>query len=197
MALPGRAFYTIQEAAARWGCSPTDIIEWATLKHLNLVTSVPMVVVNGEKRAGLMQIDPSDILQSFRRDGSSPAQCKIFRLRPHGIEDSGWLFVDDEHPLEVSNGDILITSADAEAFETNNELGPRSSRKGAPLYDWDGFWVWVCNRIFEQGLPETQTELVHEAEAWFLRRTDGRKAPEESTLKKRIRKLYNEMQLQG
>ena len=194
MALPGRAFFTIQEAAARWGCTPTDIVEWATLNHFKLVTSIPMVVVSGERMAGLMQLDPSDLLQCFRRDGSGPTEVKIYRLRSNIDDGAAWMFVDDEHPLEVRNADVLITSADADAFETAHEIGPKAARKGNTLYDWDGFWVWVCRRIFEEGLPETQKELAHEAESWFMRRTDGRGVPEESTIKKRVRKLFQEIQ---
>ena len=197
MALPGRAFFTIHEAAARWGCTPTDIVEWATLKHLNLVTSVPMVMINGERKAGLMQLDPADILQCFRRDGSGPTECKIFRLRANDVEDGAWLFVDDEYPLQVRNADILITSADAEAFEAAHEIGPRAAARvweRGLQYDWDAFWVWVCRRVFEEGMPETQKELVHEAEAWFTRQSDGRRVPEETTIQKRIRKLFREIQ---
>lgn len=40
MGLPRRVFYTIHEAAARWGCTVSDIAGWAGTETLKIVTGI-------------------------------------------------------------------------------------------------------------------------------------------------------------
>ncbi len=65
-------------------------------------------------------------------------------------------------------------------------------RGGRPLqYDWDAFWVEVCRRIQEDGLPETQAELVDNMMDWFSDR--GREAIDPRTIEKKISKLFADL----
>ena len=73
------------------------------------------------------------------------------------------------------------------------ELVPESatapSRGGRPTqYDWDAFWIEVCRRVHEHGLPETQAELVDGMFDWFFGR--GKEAIDRRTLGKKISKLF-------
>ncbi len=62
-------------------------------------------------------------------------------------------------------------------------------RGGRPLqHDWDAFGVEVCRRVHEDGLPETQAELVDGMLDWFMDRGD--ESIDASTIKKKISKLF-------
>ncbi len=63
-------------------------------------------------------------------------------------------------------------------------------RGGRPLrHDWDAFWIEVCRRIYEDGLPETQQELVVEMLAWTDETIDQR------TIEKKLSKLLAVLKL--
>ncbi len=57
-----------------------------------------------------------------------------------------------------------------------------------PQYDWDAFWVEVCQRTHRDGLPETQAELVDGLLDWFL--DEGKEAIDRRTIEKKISKLF-------
>ena len=62
-------------------------------------------------------------------------------------------------------------------------------RGGKPLqYDWDAFWVEVCRRTHQDGLPETQAELVDGMLDWFFHR--GKEEIDRRTIEKKISKLF-------
>ena len=69
-------------------------------------------------------------------------------------------------------------------------------RPGAPTrYDWDGFWVEVCRRIYEDGVPHTQGELIRLMLDWFT--NTGRRIPDTSTLKKKVSPLWRQIAPRG
>jgi hypothetical protein len=68
-----------------------------------------------------------------------------------------------------------------------DETAPRR-RGGRPTkYDWDAFWVEVCRRMHEEGLPETQEKLVGKMQGWFTDR--GEENIDPRTIEKKIAKL--------
>ena len=56
MALPPRVFYTLTEAAARWGCSPSDIVGWASIGTIEIVTGLAPSYLGGRQIAGLVTV---------------------------------------------------------------------------------------------------------------------------------------------
>ena len=63
-------------------------------------------------------------------------------------------------------------------------------RGGRPLqHDWDAFWAEVCRRVYVEGLPPTQQELVTEMLTWFANRGD--QEIDESTVRKKISMLFD------
>ena len=65
-------------------------------------------------------------------------------------------------------------------------------RPGAPQkYDWDAFWVELCRRIYEEGVPRTQGELVGLMLDWFGQ--TGRHVPDGSTVKKKVSPLWRQI----
>ncbi len=69
MGLPQRVFYPVHETAARWGCTVSDIAGWAAMGMLKFVTGIPPIACDEVRIAGLVQIEPADILPMFRRCG--------------------------------------------------------------------------------------------------------------------------------
>jgi len=80
MGLPQRVFYTIHEAAARWGCTVSDIAGWSGMGALKIVTGIPPVECADKRVGGLVQIQPMDILPLFRRCGTGPQSAYLHRI---------------------------------------------------------------------------------------------------------------------
>jgi hypothetical protein len=91
MGLPQRALYPVHEAAMRWGCTVSDIAGWAAMGTLKIVTGIPPVQCGEERVAGLVNIDPTDILPMFRRCGTGPQEAHLQRIQPEGSE--SWLYI--------------------------------------------------------------------------------------------------------
>jgi hypothetical protein len=91
MGLPQRAFYPVHETAARWGCTVSDIAGWAATGSLKIVTGIPPVLCGEERVAGMISIDPADILPMFRRCGTGPQEANLQRIKP--LEATDWLYI--------------------------------------------------------------------------------------------------------
>ena len=193
MALPPRVFFTLLEIAARWGCTPTDIAEWAAMERLELITSVPLVQSGEEPIVGLVALHAADLMPMFRRDGSGPPEVRVHRLRPQN-QDQWVLITTPARGLMVARADLLISATEMTRFEEENELVRRpSSQPSAYKYDWDAMYVAVIKRIHEHGLPETQAEFVGEFQDWFARRSENGDAPDERTIRRRLNPIWREL----
>lgn len=85
MALPARVFWNLENLAVRWGCAPVDIVGWATEGIIEIVTSIGLVRCSDtEPLVGLVAVCAEDIMPLFRRNGSDPTACMIWRIRPQG-----------------------------------------------------------------------------------------------------------------
>lgn len=190
MNLPGRAFYNVWEAAARWGRSPTDIIEWAMMGHFPIVVSIPRLTVDGAVHNGIFEVEPSDLLPHFPRLGMTLDKFPIFNVRSIKAEEPGeWMAIDRECDTAVSSLECLIRVADAHKFEQEVGLAPKAAVPVAPKHDWDGMWAFVVCRVHERGIPENGSELARECEEWFMRR-DPTKVPDLSSIRKKTRDCF-------
>lgn len=194
MSLPRRAFFTLLEAAARWGCHPSDIAGWAADGRLSIVTGMNFAQAGETPIAGKVEIQPMDILPLFRRDGSGPRTCRAKRVRPLEEGNTSWVFITDpDEGLQIDSSDLLIPAREVDAFERDCDL-MRRPREVASKYNWDEMYIAVCRRIFESGLPESQKEFVREMQDWFIRRSDDGDAPDESTIRRKLNPLWRELQ---
>jgi len=187
MKLPSRGFYNIWEVSARWGCTPTDVVEWAMMGHMKLVASLPKIVSEGIVYGGLVDLKPTDLLPYFPRHANTFARIPVIRIKMEGEDD--WKLIDEDFQIEIGTTDVMISSADARNFEEQNGLAPERHAGVLNKHDWDGMWGFVICRIHEQGIPNTQSELARECEEWFTRR-DARAVPDLSTILKKIRPVY-------
>jgi hypothetical protein len=101
-------------------------------------------------------------------------------------------------------GDILIRRDEVERFEAESAPAPRdvsvaSAARGGPgappKYDWESFWIETCRRLHDDGPPSTQKEMVLNLLGWFDDK--GAAVPDESTVKKKVSKLWKALGLVG
>ncbi|WIY52442.1 hypothetical protein O9Z70_13385 [Devosia sp. YIM 151766] len=193
MTLPPRVFFSSFEAAARWGCTPTDIVEWAAMERLQLTTSAPFIQTSNGPLSGLIELHAADLMPMFRRDGTGPTEVPIHRVRPPG--EATWAFIMSPQGLMVARPDILISAIEKARFEEENGLARRTA-SGRPnhKYDWEAMFVAVIKRIHERGLPDTQAEFVREFQEWFARRDEKGEAPDERSIRRRLTPVWRALQ---
>ena len=189
MGLPQRVFYPVHETAARWGCTVSDIAGWAAMGMLKVVTGIPPIACDEVRIAGLVQIEPADILPMFRRCGTGPQEAHLRRVRQ--LEGEDWLYITaPEEGVLVSKGDLMILGREVQRFEDVNNLFGRVA-EGAGLgddgdYDWPGMSVEITRRVFEEGLPTSQAEWIRELQDWFAAQSETGEFPDERSIRRRL-----------
>jgi len=58
-------------------------------------------------------------------------------------------------------------------------------------WDWEEFWLELCARLYEDGLSETQAEMVKRMGQWFVNQQSDQ--PAESEIKKRVSRLWRRL----
>lgn len=195
MALPPKAFFTLAETAARWGCLKSDIAGWAAAGHFQILAGISPVRCGANIHCGMVEICAADLMPMFRNDGSGPEEFPVLRIRSIDKPDGQWeIITDPASGVPVSKKDLRLRAADVERFEDEHDLLQRGrGRGGKDRYDWDGMYVAVCKRIHESGLPETQAEFVAEMQEWFMRRLPTGDAPDERTIRRRLTPVWREL----
>lgn len=189
-----RVFFTITEAAAKWGYSPSDVAGWAHQGMLEVKTGIPPVQCGTETVAGLVVIPVADILPMFRRVGNGPREMTIRRVRAAGSTE--WsLITSPEDGVTVSMDDLLIMADEVARFEDEHEIfgRPHASRGPEPRFEWDDFWRAVATRVHERGVPSQLKEMVDEFSNWFLDQTDGKACPSDSVIRKKLSPLWRSL----
>lgn len=194
MALPLQAFHSIYEVAARWGCMPADVAGWAATGLLTIVAGIRPVMCSKVVCSGLVEVPMAEMLTLFRRFGPSDDSCTVHRIRPLGGTD--WMHVTEpEEGIPLRSVDLMLPADEVRRFEGEQDvLRNRLSSIGAPArYDWDGMYVWLLQRVHEQGMPESQAALIGEIQGWFGQHSQDGEVPEDSTIRKRLAPLWRSM----
>lgn len=194
MALPHRIWFTLHEAAARWGCNIADIAGWADAGLFRIITGITPIRCGAETVAGKVVLAPMDLLPLFRRCGTGPREGLIRRVQPFGRDD--WLIITDPAGgILVAIADMLILGEEVLRFEAEHDLVRKivTGPGGPSPYDWDGMMVALIHRIHEQGLPTTQAELVAEMQDWFADQSDGRKMPDSRSIRRRVTPVWKKL----
>jgi hypothetical protein len=204
-----KRFFSIDEISERFGLSLIDMGVLVAERQLRL--SVPVVGLTVEC-GDIEEVDPGEhcrIPTGYRWLNG------LVDLRP----EDGWTVlrngsaVVDE--LEAEPGRyIRISGANIDAAVlsvTREELGVRLSewqrlesqasgadaprvetlprRRGVhATHDWDAFWIETCRTLYFDGIPQTQAALLRKMQDWFA--GQGRKVPDESTLKRKLKPLW-------
>ena len=192
MAFPARCLFTILEASVRWACSQTQIVDWAISDEIDLVAAFREVRFGDQSAAGLLSVPGSEVRPLFRPFGD--AAKKVYVKQARRPSTTIWLTITDpERGVRFTAADIMITADEIERFEQAHEINrTRSAGPGAPgKYDWDGFHIALMKRIHNHGLPATQTALIVEMQEWFIANSTHGSAPDESTIRQRIKVIWH------
>jgi hypothetical protein len=191
MALPPRVYFTLHEASVRWECSLADIAGWASVGRFDIVTAIAPVMSGSQKVTGFVAVAVTDILQMFRRCGTGPTTCRLWRVRPLGQEECVSL---PEHStgIEVTLADLLIMAEEVRRFEADCDLlrRPASHIGSTARYDWDEMYISLIRRVHEHGVPETQAEWVGEVQEWFVEKSESGEVPDERTIRRRLTPIW-------
>jgi len=205
MPLPPRPFHSLSDIAIRWGVMPIDIVGWAADGLLALSIAVlPTKTASSRILCDLVEIAAIDVLPLFRPNGARSENVTIQRARAKGEADWEWLG-EPTGGIVITSPDVLITRAEIEHFERAHGLQTggdgqemqvlrrRLPGPGAPpRYNWDMFFAALTRRIFVQGLPPTQAELVREMLDWF-QAEGGDQTPDESTVRRKVATIWREL----
>ena len=191
MTLPPRAFFSVNEIAARWGCAVADVAGWSIVGHLSMVTGMASVICGKQPVAGLVVVNAADMMQMFRRHGSSDEECRVFRIRLQGSTD--WLHITEPADgVRIKLTDLMLVADEVQKFEEERDVmrRPVASPGAVPRYDWEGVNIMLFQRINDRGLPATQGELIAEVQDWFAQNSPTGEIPEESTTRKKIAPIW-------
>ena len=194
MAFPAQYFYSILDVAGRWGCSQTEVVNYAMSDEINLVAGFSAVKFGTECAAGLMNVSGSEVRALFRPYGKGAKKIYVTQARQLPGED--WKTITEPaRGVRLTAADIMITAKEIDRFEEDHGIGrTRSVGPGAPLkYDWDGFYIAVLKRIYSGGFPARQRDLVVEMQEWFVANSAEGDAPDESTIRRRIQAVWKEL----
>ncbi|HMT45483.1 MAG TPA: hypothetical protein PKE59_00045 [Novosphingobium sp.] len=175
---------------------PADIIDWSIHDHLEICTIAPHITTDDGEISGAVAIPPGDFVRMFRRDGTGPKLASTIRVRPPNSEGRWQRITGPEMGLKLEAADILLSRSQIERFEQNHDMAPKPIRVPpgpSAKWDWDGFYTAIIRRIHDHGLPEQQESLVNEMLEWFERRSDKGEAPDISTVRKKIRPIWQEL----
>lgn len=191
MSLPPRAFFSLIETSARWGCTLADVAGWAATDHLTIVTGIASVICGKQPLAGIVAVNAADMMRMFRRHGPSEEECRVFRVKLRGSDD--WQYITEPADgVVIKITDLMLLAEEVQKFEDKCDLlrGPSGSGGAAPRYDWEGVNIMLFRRINDQGLPATQAELIAEVQDWFSQNSSSGEIPEESTTRKKIAPIW-------
>ena len=195
MGLPRQFLYTVHDVSVRWGRSQSQIIDWAIADELAIVAAITTATIGGEVTGGLHQIAGSDVRPLFRPYGDADREVWLKRARKIGGQQC-LVVSEPAQGVRITASDVLITAEEVERFEELHGLGRGRANAGPglpPRYDWDGFYVAVCKRVYTHVLPARQRELVLEMQEWFIANSANGEAPDESTIRRRIQAIWHEL----
>ncbi len=91
--------------------------------------------------------------------------------------------------------DMMISAAEVQRFEHAYNIFDRGS-EGAGLseegdYDWAAMNIEITRRVFEDGLPASQNEMIRELQDWFAARSEDGSFPDESSIRRRLKPILD------
>ena len=194
MALPRRAFYSLNEVTARWDCAMADIAGWAAVGYFDIVTGIRRALCGSRAFAGFVSVSVADILPMFRRQGSALSTGRLQNIRAAGEND--WCFITDpEEGIEVTLADLMIRGADVCRFEEDCDLLRRTNVNigASSSYDWEAALSAEILRIHEHGVPATQAEWIGRIQEWFAMKTESGDVPDERTIRRRLNPIWKSL----
>lgn len=194
MGLPQKVFYSVNEVSVRWECSLADIAGWASVGYFDIVTVVPSISIGDAQRIeGFVRVAVTDVLPILRGLGKAAKKVRLSRVRPW--DDETWVFLENlpaGKGLKVQREDLLVMADQVRAFEAEHDLlrRPAAHIGSSPRYDWESMYISQIVRVFEQGLPDTQSEWIGEVQDWFAETSEDGQIPDERTIRRRLSPIW-------
>ena len=166
-------------------------MDWAISEEIDLVAAFGQVQLGDEISTGLLSVSGSEVRPLLRPFGV--AAKKVYIKQARRLKATDWLsFTAPVKGVRFTAADIMITADEIEQFELAHDINrARGAGPGAPgKYDWEGFYVAVVKRVYDHGLPITQTALIVEMQEWFIANSEHGSAPDESTIRQRVKIIW-------
>jgi len=208
-----KPFYYVDEVLARWSLTERDLMSFVLSGALTVSATVPglrvtyglcrpsaagvvdRIATSHSYIIGLIPLNQSDAWRVLRH-GEFAITSLAAPLEQFAMIDNAA----GENQHLVQKADLVISHEELVRFEkvqpalAGADMCRDATRRGAPSkFDWDDIWVELCAMIFLDGLPATQTELVQHIAGWL--EDQGKRVPDDSTIKKKIRPLWQRLKL--
>ena len=141
-----------------------------------------------------MHVPGSEVRALFRPYGKGAQRIYVTQVRQSPGED--WKTITEPaRGLRLTAADIMITAREIERFEEVHGIGrTRNAGSGTPgKYDREGFHMALFKRIYTGGFPLQKRELVLEMQEWFIANSTDGEAPDQSTIRRRIKAIWQEL----
>jgi len=172
----------------------TEVINYAMSGKLDLVAGFAPILFGDEPAVGLLIVSAADVRPLFRPFGEAARKVFVKQARPVGSE-AMKLITEPARGVRLTAADTMITAREIERFEEAHGTGRgRNAGPGSPSrYDWEGFHLALFKRVYTEGFPAQQKELIDEMQLWFISNSTDGEAPDESTIRRRIKSIWQEL----
>jgi len=200
MALPPRAYYSVIDLTHRWECSLHDLMGWAAVEKFDIMTMVTSLRVGVERVSGFVAVSVADVFPLVRHQGRGPVEVPLSRVRP--LSALEWMELDEDvgvRSVTVRLEDLLVLTDQVQSFEAEHNLlrRPASHIGASARYDWESMYVSQILRIYDRGLPASQSAWVDEVQDWFAEHSDDGNIPDERTIRRRLTPIWAALKAQA
>lgn len=210
-----KPYYHIDEVLERWSLTEREMMSFVLSGALTVSATVPglrvtyglcrpsvagvfdRIATSHSYIIGLIPLQQSDAWQIIRQ-----GELAITTLAAPAEQFAMIDNVAGQNQHLVHKSDLVIPHEEFIRFEkvhptlADGDENQDIKRRGAPSkFDWDDIWVELCAIIFLDGLPATQAELVKCIAEWL--ESQGKRVPDDSTIKKKIRPLWQRLRSQS
>lgn len=217
-AISRKPFYALAEVCERWTLSVSDVAAYALEGELSLSLPVaalqvevsdiehdqdgrPFTIPCGRRRhVGTLELNRVDAFTALEQGSASVT--RFFSVEGEVMEP-----LDEQGErcaMLVERAALVVRHAELQRFEAQHaklpplEAAIRSPedtdirRRGAPpRYDWEGALCEVVVVVNDEGVPETQSEMIGRMRDWFAQRLGPDNVPCDSSIKRRVSRFWN------
>lgn len=200
MALPPRAYYSVTDLTYRWECSLADLVGWAAVGRFDISTMLSPIRVGTKQIGGFVIVSVADVFPIFRAHAGAPNEVRLQRVKALDGED--WVDLEgisQEKAVTVRLEDLIVMAEQVREFEVEHDLlrRPASHIGASARYDWENMYVTQILRIYEKGLPVSQSAWVDEVQDWFAECSENGNVPDERTIRRRLTPIWKALRPQG
>jgi len=122
MSFPARYYCSIVDVAGRWGCTQTEVVNWAISGELDLVAGFSPILSGDDPAAGLLIVSAFDMRPLFPLSGKAAKKVFVKQARRVGSE-AFKLITKPARGLRLTAADIRITAREIDGFKQAHGIG--------------------------------------------------------------------------